>query len=157
MKILVFTLIIITSFEARAQSTILNLRTEIDKIIRFDTDLDINNHHGFILGIIDHDSTYILNFEGNQSLPRLDASLRFQIGGLSKVITAGVLTVLESMEYLDLNDRINNDLPNNYKNINADLTWMDLMTHHSGLPKQPAGIGIKQVAPNDPYRDLYPS
>ena len=137
---------------AIAQSNSLQLRKEIEKIIRYDTNIPMHDHKGFIVGVIDRDSTYIVSFTAEESnLSKILPQDKFQLGGLSKVITALLLEHLDKEEFINLEDSINDYLPIEYQNPNLEISWLDLLTHRSSLPKQPAGIGAQQPEPNNPY------
>ena len=70
-----------------------NLRSEIDKIVRFDTEISYELTPGFIVGIIDNDSTYILSF--GKSLSPSSKSLTsedvFEIASITKTFTISLI------------------------------------------------------------------
>ena len=125
-----------------------NLRTEIEKIIRFDTDIPYPDHPGFIVGIIDNDSTYILNFGTHET----DSSEIFEIGGLSKVFTSNLILKLSYDSIIDLKARVNTFFPVEYQNPNLEeYTIEDLLMHQIPFPRRPADLSKKEIDLNDPY------
>ena len=117
------------------------LRKEIEKIIFYDTDIPLEDHHGFLVGVIVKDSTYTFTFNGSLKIPALDRRKYFELGGLSKVFTASLIKVLESQNKLDINEELNNSFPESYHNPLLSLTWKSILSHQSGFPKTIPGIG----------------
>ena len=124
------------------------LRKEIDKIIRFDTELSYDEHPGYVVGIIDNDSTYILNF----GLQEIDTFDMFEIGGLTKVFTADLVLSLEESGMLNLNDKINSFFPMEFRNENLDnYDISDLLMHQIAFPKRPSDLSKKEFDLSNPY------
>ncbi|MDX1407547.1 MAG: serine hydrolase domain-containing protein, partial [Saprospiraceae bacterium] len=131
-----------------------HLRREIDKIIRFDTEIDYRKTPGFIVGILDGDSTYILPF--GVRVPGTDDAItaddRFEIGGLTKVFTHLLLLKLDQRGILALDSVVNHLLPPTCSNpALAGLTIRSLLNHTSGIPKYPPMFGDAQEATQNPY------
>lgn len=125
-----------------------HLRKEIDKIIRYDTDIEYPEHQGFIVGIIDNDSTYILNFGTNY----IDTFDIFELGGLTKVFTSLVSIRLSEMGLINLEEKVNNFFPLEYRNSNLDeWTLADLLMHQIPFPKRPSDLSKKEYNISDPY------
>jgi len=129
------------------------LSQEIRKLISHETEISHDQIPGFIIGIIDHDSTFSRSFGSrvkDKAVPISDTSL-FEIGGLSKVFTAHLVLLLSQKSILDLDRSLNKYLPNEYVNINYDgVTIRDLLCHNSGLPYLPNDMGKHQGGPG-PY------
>lgn len=130
------------------------LKLEISKLIHYDTDISFKKTPGFIIGIIDEDSTYILPF-GNKikgKKDELSATDVFEAGSITKVITAALTDILVSDGLMNYNNPINIYLPESYRNprMNA-VTLLDLINHTSGLPKRPSFFGAKEKDPRNPY------
>ncbi len=125
-----------------------SLRKEVDKIIKYDADFDYVNHPGFIIAIIDNDSTWILPYY-NDSLHQENI---FEIGGVSKVFTSLYALKLIDEQKLKLSDTINNLLPNEFRNeaLN-DFTIQDLLTHRIPFPKRPDDLAKKETELHNPY------
>ena len=144
---------VLISMDVSAQ--IDDLRKEINKIIKYDTDLVLEDNPGFIISVIDQDSIYPLPF-GNQysdrtSIPS-DTDI-YEIGSITKSFTALLTIALYERGYLSLDDPINNHFHSNYKNPRLEsITIHDLLTHSSGFPKHPDLFGRKMKDPQNPYK-----
>ena len=133
----------------------LELRKEINKLIAYETQIDLKNNPGFMVGIIDNDSTFFLRYgaRADNSGGIYDEQSVFEIGGLSKVFTAGLIEVLVESKQLSYADKVNTYLPSEQQNPRMEeLTIMDLVLHTSGLPKRPSMFGKKEKERNNPYK-----
>lgn len=132
------------------------LRKEIWKIIQHDTDISFEEIPGFILGIIDHDSVYMIGFgtaEKGSDQPVSNTS-KFQIGGLTKVFTAHLCQILHDQNVLSYEKPVNEYLPDSFQNSILDqVSILDLLTHASGLQGPPENIGTVQTRVQDPYHN----
>ncbi len=71
----------------------------------------------------------------------LDSDTLFQIGSVTKTITATLLARRVAEGKLDLSDRVDPLLPSSYRRGDADpITIKQLATHHSGLPENPSAF-----------------
>ncbi len=131
-----------------------HLRKQIERLIQYETTIDYRITPGFIVGILDGDSTYIRSF--GQKDFNSNESIRvnnvFEIGGISKVLTT-ILT-LQLLDSLDQNIHQSvNDL--HYINPTFDSCKMvQLINHTSTLPKIPKGWGNLEENSRDPYAKL---
>jgi CubicO group peptidase (beta-lactamase class C family) len=128
------------------------IRKEIDKLIHYETNIDFERTPGFIVGMIDGDSTYVFSF-GSRSIeeqaPLLEDDV-FELGGVTKIFTALLIESLVNEGKLKLNHSINEYLP--IKNPAFDsCTIFRLLTHSAGLPKYPPGWGSLEQDSQDPY------
>ncbi len=123
------------------------LRVQIEKLIRYDTDISLQGIPGFIVGIIDGDSSYVLPFgvQGLNSTDVLTENDVFEIGSLTKVMTAHILLKLYEKQLLEVDDPLNKYLPPEYQNPSITATLRDVLMHHAGLPKIPETIGSTQI------------
>ncbi|MEP7322602.1 MAG: serine hydrolase domain-containing protein [Saprospiraceae bacterium] len=151
MRLVLFLMImLLINVHGRSQHD--EIRKEIDKLIRYETNIDFANTPGFIVGMIDGDSTYIFPY-GSRSLeenkPILEDDI-FEIGGVTKLFTALLVESLISEHQLNLNHSINEYLP--VKNPAFDsCTVLRLLTHTAGLPKYPPRWGSLEQDSKDPY------
>jgi CubicO group peptidase (beta-lactamase class C family) len=130
------------------------LKTEIEKLIHYDTDISFKQTPGFIIGIIDDDSTYIIPFgrKTKDKKAALTDSDVFEVGSITKVFTAALAEILIAEGFLDDSKPINTYLPVEYRNPRMDgIILSDLIFHTSGLPKRPAFFGTKEKDPKNPY------
>lgn len=132
------------------------LRKEIDKIIRYDTDIDYDKTPGFIIGILDNDSTYFLSFgtsKKGQNVSFIKDDI-FEIGSVSKLFTSSLIRLAEEEGLLTLDEKVNENFPPEYRNPRLnDLQITDLVNHQSGLPLRPLFFGKKQKDGQDPYAE----
>lgn len=130
------------------------LLNEIEKIIRYDTDMDFKKTPGFIIGIIDNDQVFFFPFgaktkKTNQKISKSDI---FEIGSVTKVLTSSLISLLENNGLLTYQDKVNKYIPEPYRNPRLEnLTIEDLINHHSGLPKRPLFFGKKEKDFKNPY------
>ncbi len=130
------------------------LKKEIEKIILHDTEIELEKTPGFVIGVIDQDSTFFLDFgTAEKSMSRrLDKHSIFEIGSCTKVFTAALVDVLIQNGLLQQNTKVNDLIDPNFINPRlSDLTIEDLIMHTSGLPKRPQFFGKKEKSPKDPY------
>lgn len=75
----------------------------------------------------------------------------FEIGSISKVFTATLLTNLVLDGSIDLNSPIQDyiDFEINTKEV---ITFKELANHTSGLPRLPSNLDLSSVDPNNPYQ-----
>lgn len=127
-----------------------SLRKEVDKIIKYDADFDYLNHPGFIVAIIDNDSTWILPYY-NDSLGKENV---FEIGGISKVFTSLYVLELVNKGKLDFSDTINSLFPIEFRNNALNQhTIQDLLTHRIPFPKRPDNLAMREMNLNNPYQN----
>lgn len=124
------------------------------RIVRYDTEITHDKIPGFIAGMIDVDSTYVVDF-GSASKDediQITEHTIFEIGSLTKVFTMSILAILVDEGLLDYNDKVNELLPSICYNKKADsLKLKHLIMHTSGLPRVPTDFGLKEKNPKDPY------
>ncbi|MBK9253960.1 MAG: beta-lactamase family protein [Saprospiraceae bacterium] len=131
-----------------------NLESEINKLIYYDTEISYKKTPGFLVGIIDGDSTYIFSFgkKTNNSAIKISDGDVFEIGSISKIYTASLISILVKQELMDYDEPFNTYLPEEFRNPRlAHVTLNDLITHQSGLPKRPSFFGKKEKDPHNPY------
>jgi CubicO group peptidase (beta-lactamase class C family) len=132
------------------------LKEEIDKIIRWDTEIEFEKTPAFSIGIMDNDSTYFINY-GNFSKEEkrsINEDAIFEIGSLSKPISASLVSLLVAEGHLSFDDALNIYIPENYRNEALNhLSIDDLLTHNSGLPRLPIGFGLKESSVKNPYQN----
>ena len=131
-----------------------DLRKQINNIIRYDTELDYKQTPGFIVGVIDGDSTFYLSFghASKETDNQIDRDDIFEMGSTSKVMTSLLCLVLINEGLFTIDSKINDLLPESSKNPRLEnLTLWDLINHNSGFSKIPEYFGKKQKNSLDPY------
>jgi len=132
----------------------INLKNTIDNMVYEELEIDFERSPSFIIGVIEKDSTFIFPFgsikKDTSVLPSPENL--FEIGNLTNVFTARLINILVDKNLLDKDVSINNYLPTRFQNTTAtDITIQKLLTHTSGLPRVPLGIGLTQKKDNQPY------
>lgn len=80
----------------------------------------------------------------------------YEIGSVTKTFTTTILAQMVSENKLSLEDRIENFLPENLVNWPEEqsITFLDLATHHSGLPRIPDNLQSSyRKNPANPYQN----
>lgn len=131
------------------------VRLQVDRIIRHDTEISLDRTPGFVVGIIDQDTTFVVDFGSGikgGKVPLTDTTL-FELGSITKVLSATLLTQLVEVGIIDPAASLNTYMPAESRNPRLDhLTVIDLMLHTAGLPKRPKDFGMKGSIAVDPYR-----
>jgi len=131
-----------------------DLKVEIERIILHDTEISLDETPGFIIGIVDQDSTYYVEFgsdiKGGKTT--LNAEDIFEVGSISKVFTSSLVSILVEEGKLNYEDKINTYLPEEFQNPRMDdISILNLIQHTSGLPVRPYFFGMKEKDPQNPY------
>ena len=111
---------------------------------------------GIVVGVIDAKGHRIVSYgrlEKGDNRP-LDGDTLFEIGSITKVFTALLLTDMAQRGEVRLDDPISKYVPATVKIPQRDgkqITLVDLATHTSGLPRMPANFNPKD--PANPYID----
>ena len=147
----IFLIFVCLSHIAAAQND--HVRKEIQKIIRYDTDLDFAETPGFVVGIIDGDSLMSLGFGEYDKLHAQELNkLIFELGSITKVLTSSLLQNLDAKGFLSVDDPVNTYIHPQYQNPRLQsLTIQDLIDHYSGFPRRPQDFGVKEVDIHNPY------
>ncbi|MBK7607372.1 MAG: beta-lactamase family protein [Saprospiraceae bacterium] len=128
------------------------IRKELNRLIKYETDIDFKSTPGFIIGMIDEDTSFVYSF-GQRAVDDpgpITKDDQFEIGGVTKVFTALLVETLADKGLLDLSKPINEFLP--FANPSFDhCTLFNLLTHTSGLPKLPPGWGLIEDDSRNPY------
>ena len=115
----------------------------------------ITNLHAqnMALAVICKEQTEILTFQGeNANAPSTPDTL-FEVGSITKTLTALLLSDMTLSGEVSLDDNINTYLPEGARVQSRDettITLSDLATHTSGLPRLPDN-GAFDDNPDDPY------
>lgn len=131
-----------------------NLEEEINKIIRFDTEINNQNNPGYIIGVVVGDSSFVFPYGTirEDTLLAPNRETLFEVGGMTKVFTAALVHLLVAEEKIHYDSTLNSYLPAAYQNPNcADIRIVDLLYHTSGLPRMPLEFGAKEKEANNPY------
>jgi len=99
----------------------------------------------------------IVNFYGvkkeKDSIFEIDNSTKvFEIGSITKVFTATLLANFVLAEELELDDAIGNYLDFSLKD-NLEISFRQLATHTSGLPRVPLSLSSPTLSLENPYKD----
>ncbi len=76
----------------------------------------------------------------------------FEIGSISKVFTAVLLSILDSMDVVEGDDTIQDYLDIAW-NLETPVKFQHLANHTSGLPRLPPNLNLHLVDPKNPYKN----
>ncbi len=125
-----------------------NLKHEVEKMIEFEYDLDIEEEEGLWIGVIDGDSTFIFSI-GNMLA---DSLIEFQLGSVSKVFTYQIVRQELAKNGIAFQNKIQNYL--GLTEAYSQITFNQLISHQSNLPREPYFFGKRSTNPENPY-ELY--
>jgi len=92
----------------------------------------------------------------NDSIITTDNSNKvFEIGSITKVFTATILANLALQNRIRLEDNINDHLDYTIRNA-IPITFKQLATHSSGLPRVPTSLSSPTLSLENPYKDFGP-
>ena len=102
---------------------------------------------GLVIGVLDHGERRIFAY-GTAAPDSI-----FEIGSIGKTFTGLILAQMVVQKKVMLDEPIRALLPAGFvaKPDGAEITLLDLATHHSGLPRMPENFNPKN--PSDPYAD----
>lgn len=103
----------------------------------------VTNHPlpGMIIGIIDDGGQHLYAYGPEDAAEAITEKTNFEIGSLSKVMTAAMISYhLESGDYA-LDDSLEKHLNGSIDAVD-DITIKELLTHSSGLPRLPQSLGF---------------
>ncbi len=132
------------------------LRGVLETMLAHELTLDSSRLTGFVVGVVDGDSTFCFGFGRLSKLdPRPpDGNTIFEIGGLTHVFAAAALEIFESEGKIDLDLPIAGYLPSEFQFARAaTITSRQLLSHTSGLPKLPNNIGDEERDITQPFAD----
>ncbi len=125
-----------------------SIKQEVRKIIKYDTNLEYGKTKGFKIAIIDGDTSFVFSIGHTTN----DSMNLFELGSVTKAITASLVSKLVEKGYFKLEDSVNDYLPASFANPRMEnLKIKDLLEHTSGLPKKPNDFGTKEIHIQNPY------
>ena len=116
--------------------------------------VDSKRAAGIVAGVLDGDARRVLAYGASGTSRPLDGDTVFEIGSITKVFTAALLSDMTRRGEVKLDDPISKYLP---KNVRApsrkgkQITLLDLATQTSGLPRLPDNLAPRDTA--NPYAD----
>ena len=146
--------ILIATFSPLSAQNGIELKKEIEKAMVYDLVIDTAKMTGWVIGCIDHDSTWVFGYGRTSKLTKTkpDGNTIFEIGGVTKAFTSTVAQMMVEQKILHLDSAINLYLkPTQQFPLGNTLTLLQLMTHTSGLPKLPEAFGMDEKDKNQPY------
>ena len=150
---LLISLLVLAAHSATAQATLTD--EEIRNILRERIEV-AKKSVGIVVGLVDAQGTRIisygrLNKNGEQAV---NGDSVFEIGSVTKVFTATLLSEMVERGEVSLSDPISKYLPASVKAPTRDgkeITLLDLSTQTSGLPRLPNNLAPKNAL--NPYAD----
>lgn len=105
---------------------------------------------GVVVGVLDHGQRQVMAFGTAQ------ANSIFEIGSVTKTFTGLALAQMLAQKKVTLDEPVRELLPAGWvtKPDGPEISLLDLVTHHSGLPRLPSNMKPANMA--DPYADYGP-
>lgn len=130
-----------------------DLRKQVEKIIKYDSDIDFTLTPALLVGVIDHHQVQIELFgKENESFEKLDSQSIFELGSISKAITSQILLKMVEENYFQISSEINGLLPPEYFNQRmVGVTIKDMLNFRSKMPHVFKGRGLFEHDPGNPY------
>jgi CubicO group peptidase (beta-lactamase class C family) len=131
------------------------LKTEIDKIIAFDTEIDFKKTPGFIISVIDGDSVSFFSYGTREKQRNIlpEKTDVFEIGSVTQILTAMLVGNMAVAGSIAWTDKVNQFLPEEYRNPRLDtLTLFHLVNHKTVFPERPPAIDKIQADFKSPYQ-----
>lgn len=143
-KCILFSTSLFLSFGAFAQSIETDIRKQINKILAHDVDIDPEETPGLLIGIIEVDTFFILEY-GNRADGKSDIQKEdvFDIGGLSKVFVSPIACSLVLDGTFKYADKLEDDYPEWKDTDLGKISFEDLLKHESGIKKVLIGLENK--------------
>lgn len=160
LKIIISLLLILVVFTASAQLNIrpkqineeVSLETIVNEIIsEYITE---PGNVGLVIGLLDDTSKVSIGYgtmiNGGEIRP--DGNSYFEIGSITKPLTALTALEMEKAGLLKLTDAIDTYLPDSLNNENlSKITINDLISHQAGFPRKPYNLSLTITNEDDPY------
>lgn len=151
--ILISSLALILPFSSTLAQSSEKLQKDLNRVLYFDADLDLEKVPGLMIGIIQGDSTYTFSYGSLSKTEKLDPQVNsiFEIGGITKVFTASLVEILVAEGLMNYETSLNDYLPASIRNPKSDISLYEAITHTAGMPRLPHGIGKREKEANNPY------
>ncbi|MBP7642376.1 MAG: beta-lactamase family protein [Saprospiraceae bacterium] len=130
-----------------------DFRKQVERIIKYDSDLDFDLTPSFLVGMVDHTHNQIEVF-GNKfaNYEKLDSLSVFELGSISKVISSEILFSMVDEKMLSLSSELNDLIPDEYYNPRMKgVTLEHIFKFESKLPHVFKGKGLYENDPRNPY------
>ena len=113
-------------------------------------------HAGLIIGVIQQDRTETYSFGklGQKISKAPDSDTVFEIGSITKVLTALTTQRLVDQGELNWEGTVRDSMPPAIElaPVFSEMTLAQLATHHSGLPKIPDNLELESIDVQNPYQ-----
>lgn len=149
-----FLIFIILSFSTLCAQNGVELKSEIEKAMAYEVGIDTAKVTGWVIGCIDHDSTWIFGYGHLSKLvnTKPDGNTVFAVGGITKAYTSTITQIMAERGLLHFDSTLNTYLkPHQQFPMGDRITLLQLVTHTSGLPKFPTGFGVVGSDQDQPY------
>jgi len=130
-----------------------DFRKQVERIIKYDSDLDFDLTPAFLVGMVDHNHSQIEVFGNNfANYDKLDSLSVFELGSISKVISAEILLLMVEEKMLSMSSELNDLIPEEYYNPRMKgVTLGHIFKFESKLPHVFKGKGLYENDPRNPY------
>ncbi len=133
---------------ADCQSIEKEILNEIQKILKHEVSIDTSETPGFIIGIVEVDTTFVVQYGLNASRSaKIDKNACYSIGGLSKVYLALLYQDLINRNQISDEIELNEVYPSLQGTPWESVKFYQLLTHSSGIPRTLRNVNTNQVDP----------
>lgn len=145
---LVLTLVLAIPQYGACQSIEKEILNEIQKILNHEVSVDSSETPGFIIGIVDVDTTFIVaNGLDARRSSKIDKNAYYSLGGLSKVYLAFLYQDLINKNQIRDEIELQEVFPSLYGTPWGPVNIYQLLTHTSGIPRTLRKVNTNQVDP----------
>lgn len=145
---LVLTLVLAIPQYGACQSIEKEILNEIQKILKHEVSVDTSETPGFIIGIVEEDTTFVVKYGLNASrVAKIDKNACYSIGGLSKVYLALLYQDLINRNQISDEIELNEVYPSLQGTPWESVNFYQLLTHSSGIPRTLRNVNTNQVDP----------
>jgi CubicO group peptidase (beta-lactamase class C family) len=142
--------------QSNLSPTAKKLKSQIEMILAHELNADTSKRAGFVVGMIDGDSTWTFGFgRADRSLNEPpNAKHIFAMGSASQIFVASLYQIAVEKGLLIPTNYVNYYLnPNQQFDAGNKITVQHLVQHTSGLPKLPPAFGLIEKDVAQPYLD----
>ena len=130
------------------QSIEKEILNEIQKILKYEVSIDTSETPGFIIGIVEVDTTFVIQhgLDASKSA-KIDKNAYYALGGLSKVYLALLYQDLINRNQIRDEIELQELFPSLHGTAWESVNIYQLLTHTSGIPRTLRNVNTKQVDP----------
>ena len=136
----------------KSQDVEANLKSEINKLLQYEVDIDSKDTPGCVIAVIDGDTSFVLSFGKKVGIDMpLDSSAYFDLGGLSKIYISIAANYFLVNQLIQADDLVEDIFPE-FQNVPVGkVQFIQLLQHTSGIPRELKYVNVHK---REKYQDL---